>query len=69
MPLISEQLNNLRNEITVLKNQNVSFLEQKDHSAIDKSEAESRALAWARSNRNSPSFSRSPTPQLGGSQH
>ena len=43
MPLISEQLNNLRNEITVLKNQNVSFLEQKDHSAIDKSEAESRA--------------------------
>jgi hypothetical protein len=43
MPLISEQLNNLRNEITVLKSQNVSFLEQKDHSAIDKSEAESRA--------------------------
>ena len=43
MPLISEQLNNLRNEITVLKNQNVSFLEQKDHSAIDKSEAEFRA--------------------------
>ena len=43
MPLIAEHLNNLRNEITDLRNQNVSFRDQKDHSAIDKSEAESRA--------------------------
>jgi len=47
MPLISEHLNNLRNEITDLRNQNVSFRDQKDHSAIDKSEAESRVRRLA----------------------
>ena len=43
MPLNSEHLSKLRDEITNLTSQNTTFREQKRHSAVDQTEAEERA--------------------------
>ena len=43
MPLSSEHLSKLRDEITNLTSQNTTFREQKRHSAVDQTESEERA--------------------------